>query len=122
MGRSLEEIFGVTPGKHVPDLPPPMFRPEVPLLHPERNTDPLWQRKPWRKGGVVEMLRRSGKLDQAKLDAHFAACERRGVPGPTDTAVRASLATGVGTPDQRVRSTPNPPPSLGSHPQADTLG
>lgn len=125
MNREEKAWRSLCGGKPAPKPVPatePVIRPEPPDPHPERLTDPRWQRMPWRSGGALARLRREGKLDEQKLAAHFLACDRRSHSGPTDNATHTGLATSVGTPGYHPRSTPNPPQSLGSQPQATAIG
>ena len=60
--------------EHPPKQQPPR-RPAVPAeapYHPERLKDPRWQWKPFCKRSLIHRLKASGRLDESRLQAHFA--------------------------------------------------
>lgn len=51
---------------------------EIPLLHPERNSDPRWQWRKFSRAGPIEKLRSRGILDENRLHHHFSAADHQG--------------------------------------------
>lgn len=62
--------WGKNPPRPRPD-PLPVFTVDPPLMHPERLTDPRWQRKKFKMTGYANFLRRNGLLIESRLADHY---------------------------------------------------